>query len=119
MAVHIQNIEKTLERLPPQNIDAEMAVLGSMLLEEDAIGMAIEIIKEEHFYKDTHKKIFLALISLFDLNKAADLITLVDELKKRGQLEEVGGLSYLTSLTTIVPTAANICHYAKIVKEKA
>lgn len=109
----------SIERVPPQNIDAEMAVLGSMLLEDDAIAAAIELIGEEYFYKNAHKKIFSAMVSLFDSNKAADLVTLVDELKKRGQMEEVGGPAYLASLTNIVPTAANIRHYAKIVKEKA
>jgi len=113
------SIEKTFERIPPQNIEAEMAVLGSMLLEEDAIALAIELMDADYFYKDAHKKIFSALLGLFDLNKAADLLTLVDELKKRGQLEEVGGPAYLASLTTVVPTAANVRHYAKIVKEKA
>ncbi|OIO81527.1 MAG: replicative DNA helicase [Candidatus Omnitrophica bacterium CG12_big_fil_rev_8_21_14_0_65_43_15] len=109
----------TLERLPPQNIEAEMAVLGSMLLEEDAIAQAIEALDESYFYKEAHKKIFSALVTLFDKNKAADLVTLVDELKRRGQLDEAGGPAYLASLANVVPTAANIRHYAKIVKEKA
>jgi replicative DNA helicase len=115
----LQEKEKSLERVPPQNIDAEMAVLGSMLLEDEAVASAIEIIKSEHFYKDSHKKIFSALISLFDSNRSADLVTLVEELKKRGHLDEIGGPAYLASLTNVVPTAANINHYAKIVKEKA
>lgn len=115
----IERLESTLQRLPPQNVEAEMAVLGSMLLEEDAIAVAIEIMNEGHFYKGAHKKIFSAIVALFDSSKAADLVTLVDELKKRGQLEEVGGPAYLAGLTNIVPTAANIRHYAKIVKEKA
>jgi len=115
----INPIEKMLQRLPPQNIEAEMAVLGSMLLEEDAIAVAIEIIDEGSFYKESHKKIFSALISLFDTNKAADIVTLADELKKRGQIDEIGGPAYLMSLSNLVPTAANIRHYAKIVKEKA
>lgn len=114
-----ETIEKTLERMPPQNIDAEMAVLGSMLIEEDAIASAIELMDESYFYKDAHRKIFHGMVSLFDSNKAADLVTLVEELKKNGWLEAVGGPAYLTALTNIVPTAANINHYAKIVKEKA
>lgn len=114
-----ETIDKVLERVPPQNTEAEMAVLGSMLLEEDAIAVAIEIIDESYFYKESHKKIFAALVSLFDSNRAADLVTLVDELKKRSQLDEVGGPAYITSLANVVPTAANIRHYAKIVKEKA
>lgn len=116
---NMQSLEKALQRLPPQNIEAEMAVLGSMLLEEDAIAVAIEIIDETYFYKESHKKIFSALINLFDSNRAADLVTLVDELKKCSQIDDVGGPAYLSLLANVVPTAANIRHYAKIVKEKA
>ncbi|MEK7849602.1 MAG: replicative DNA helicase [Candidatus Omnitrophota bacterium] len=107
-----------LEKLPPQNIEAEMAVLGSMLIEEDAISLVLEILSEDNFYKDSHRKIFLSIVNLYDSRKAVDLITLVEKLKSDGVLEEVGGASYLTGLTNVVPTAANIVHYAKIVKEK-
>ena len=113
------SIDKMLERVPPQNIEAEMAVLGSMLIEETAIADAIETLERSYFYKEAHRKIFLSIINLFDANKPVDIVTLIDDLKKRGQLEEVGGPAYVTSLTTVVPTAANINHYAKIVKEKA
>ena len=116
---NINSVENSLQRVPPQNIEAEMAVLGSMLLEEDAIAQAIELLDEGYFYKDSHRKIFSALSRLFEVNKAADLVTLVDELKKRGQIDEVGGPAYLASLANVVPTAANIKHYAKIVKEKS
>ena len=109
----------SLEKLPPQNLDAEMAVLCSMMIEEEAISQAIELLKEDAFYKQAHRIIFNAIVSLYSNNKAVDLITLVDELKKRGELEEAGGINYLTSLTTFVPTAANISHYAKIVKDKS
>ena len=108
----------SLEKLPPQNIEAEMAVLGSMLIEEDAISLVLEILSEDDFYKDSHRKIFLGIVSLYDSRKAVDLITLVEKLRSDGVLEEVGGASYLTGLTNVVPTAANILHYAKIVKEK-
>lgn len=111
--------ETLLERLPPQNIEAEMAVLGSMLLEEEAIGASIELLKPEYFYKETHQKIYSSILELYNQNKAADLVTLQDELKKNGYLEDVGGASYLVTLANTVPTAANITHYAKIVKEKA
>ncbi|MFH0941258.1 MAG: replicative DNA helicase [Candidatus Omnitrophota bacterium] len=107
-----------LEKLPPQNIEAEMAVLGSMLIEEDAISLVLEILSEDNFYKDSHRKIFSSIVNLYDSRKAVDLITLVEKLKSDGALEEVGGASYLTGLTNVVPTAANIVHYAKIVKEK-
>jgi len=108
-----------LEKIPPQSLEAEIAVLGSMLIEEDAIPSVIELLKENSFYKNANKKIFSTIIKLYDKNKAVDLITLIDDLKKTGMLDEVGGPSYLTSLTTAVPTSANVVHYAKIVKEKS
>lgn len=111
--------KSTIERVPPQNIEAEMAVLGSMLVEEDAINQAIEIIDEQCFYKSVHKKIFSSIVKLSSKNKAVDLITLTEELKKTNELEDVGGVSYLTMLANAVPTAANVKHYARIVKEKS
>jgi len=107
-----------LDKIPPQNLEAEMAVLGSMLLDEEAVSVAIEKLDSGCFYKDTHRKIFQAISDLFNANKAIDLITLIDALKKDGTLEEVGGASYLTSLANAVPTAANINHYANIVRER-
>ncbi|MBU4140676.1 MAG: replicative DNA helicase [Candidatus Omnitrophica bacterium] len=109
----------SLEKVPPQNLEAEIAVLGSMLIEEEAIGQAVEIANASFFYRDAHKKIFQAIVDLYSSNKAVDLVTLTEELKRRGALEEVGGAAYLTELTAAVPTAANVAHYARIVKEKA
>ncbi|OIO39697.1 MAG: replicative DNA helicase [Candidatus Omnitrophica bacterium CG1_02_49_16] len=106
------------EKVPPQNVDAEISVLGSMLIEEDALAQAIEVLTPETFYKDAHKKIFQTLIDLFNENKPADLITLTDHLDRKGILDEIGGASYLAFLTTAVPTAANLVHYTKIVREK-
>jgi len=112
--------EKTfLERIPPQNNDAEMAVLGSMLIEEDAINQAIEVIDEDCFYKSAHREIFSSIANLSSKSKAVDLVTLTEELRKTNKLEEVGGVSYLTMLANAVPTAANIKHYARIIKEKS
>lgn len=108
-----------IERVPPQNLDAEMAVLGSMLIEEDAINEAVEIIDEDCFYKSAHRKIFTSILNLFSKNKAVDLITLTEELKKTNQLDSIGGASYLAMLANAVPTAANIKHYTRIVKEKS
>jgi len=108
----------TLEKLPPQNLEAEMAVLGSMLMDEDAISSATELLDQDSFYKDTHKKIFEAICNLYNANKAVDLITLTDELKRNQALEAIGGASFLTELVNSVPTAANINHYVSIVKEK-
>ena len=109
----------SIERLPPQNLDAEQAVLGSMLLEESAIAAAAEHLDEPVFYKDAHRKIFVALLALYKATTPVDLITVTDELKRRNQLEEVGGASYLATLTSVVPTAANAEHYCRIVKQKA
>ncbi|OGX19830.1 MAG: replicative DNA helicase [Omnitrophica WOR_2 bacterium RBG_13_44_8b] len=108
-----------LDKVPPQNLEAEMAVLGSMLLDEDSISVACESLDRESFYKDTHKKIFDCILGLYNANKAVDLITLTDELKRNATLEEVGGASFLTALANSVPTTANIGHYVSIVKEKS
>ncbi|MCX5694390.1 MAG: replicative DNA helicase [Candidatus Omnitrophica bacterium] len=110
--------DQILDKLPPQNLDAEMAVLGSMLLDEDAVSISTEKLDAACFYKDTHRKIFQAITDLYNANKAVDLITLTDALKKAGSLDEIGGASYLTSLANAVPTAANINYYAGIVREK-
>jgi replicative DNA helicase len=108
-----------LEKVPPQSRDAEMSVLGAMLFGEDALVRAIELLKPDYFYNQNHKHIFMAMLTLFDRNQPIDLVTISEELRKRNQLEEAGGVSYLTQLTTAVPTAAHIEHYAHIVKEKA
>ncbi|MFY9401965.1 MAG: replicative DNA helicase [Candidatus Omnitrophota bacterium] len=108
-----------IEKVPPQNIDAEMAVLGSMLLDEEAIATAVEKLDKSFFYKDSHQKIFQLISGLYAANKAVDLITLTDVLKKEGIIDEVGGASYLTGLVNAVPSAANIGHYVNIVKEKS
>jgi replicative DNA helicase len=111
--------EAALDKLPPQNLEAEMAVLGSMLIDEEAISVAFENLQAEFFYNDSHRKIFEAIAELYNANKAVDLITLTDELKRKGILEAIGGVSFLTTLANSVPTAANINHYVHIVKEKS
>ena len=118
--MEIRDIETiTQEKVVPQNLEAEMSVLGSMLIEEDAISRAVEILNDSHFYKQAHRKIFSAIINLYENDQAVDLITLTERLKKDGTLEEIGGASYLATLTNVVPTAANVAYYAGIVKEKA
>jgi replicative DNA helicase len=96
-----------------------MAVLGAMLIDDNAIGVAVESLDKNSFYKDTHRKIFEVLLVLYNHNKAVDLITFTDELKRIGALEEIGGVSFLTELANSVPSAANITHYVNIVKEKS
>lgn len=110
--------DKQIDRVPPQNEEAEMAVLGSMLLEENAISQAVELLDEKAFYKDAHKKIFSAIVDIYKENKPVDLITTTEQLKSRKVFDDIGGASYLASLTQAMPTAANISHYAKIVREK-
>src|SRR2546422_622206 len=105
-------------RIPPQNVDAEKAVLGAMMLSEDAIGVSIEHIDSFYFYETAHQKIYEAIKDLYASRKNVDLITLSDYLKNKALLDSIGGVSYLTQLADFVPTAANIQYYVDIVKEK-
>ena len=106
-------------RLPPQSIEAEMSVLGGILLENEAINQVIETLAPEDFYREPHRKIFKAMLELSELREPCDFITLTMILKKRGDLEVAGGGAYLATLVDYVPTAANIAYYCKIVKEKS
>ncbi len=106
-------------RVPPQAVDVEMAVLGAMMLDKGAIAKAIEILDETAFYKPAHQRIFAAMIALFEKSEPVDLITLVEELRRRGELDKIGGEYYLTELTTKVTTAANVEYHGHIVLEKA
>jgi len=117
--VELKTTVNLYEKLPPQNREAEMSVLGAMFFDEIALAKAIEVLTPDFFYDQRHQNIFSAMTTLFSRNHPVDLITVSEELKKRKQLEDLGGISYLTQLTTIVPTAANIEHYARIVKDKA
>lgn len=107
-----------LDRLPPQNLEAEQAVLGSMLLEEDAVVRATELLQPEVFYKESHRQLFEAIRTLYQKNTPVDLVTLTDILKNKNQLDSVGGADYLTGLVSSVPTAANVDYYCGIVREK-
>ncbi len=107
------------EMLPPHNLQAEMAVLGSILLEQETIYTIAEIIKAEDFYKDAHKKIYETLFMLNEEGKNIDLVTFVEALQLCGLLEEIGSMAYVTELYKAVPTAANAAYYAQIVKDKA
>ena len=111
--------ETQTHRLPPQNLEAEMSVLGGVLLENEALNRALEHLIAGDFYRESHRKIFNALIKLADKNEPADLVTLTALLKDRGELEDVGGSTYLATLVDYVPTAANISYYCKLVKEKS
>jgi len=110
---------QTEGRVPPQAVEIEMAVLGAMLLEKEAISKALEILDETSFYKPAHQEIFKAMVGLFEKNEAVDSITIVEELRRRGRLDEVGGPVYISELTMRVTSAANVEYHAKIVLEKA
>ena len=105
-------------RVPPQSLEAEMAVLGAIVQEKEALYRAMELLRPEHFYRPAHQQIFRACIDLFQRNEAADLITLSEELRRRKDLDAAGGEAYLTTLHDSVGTAANVAYHARIVKEK-
>ncbi|MBD3271622.1 MAG: replicative DNA helicase [Elusimicrobia bacterium] len=108
-----------MEKLPPQALEAEMAVLGSMMIQRDAIVNTIDQLKETSFYKEAHRKIYSAILHLYMQDRAVDLVTMTEELKRRKILTDVGGVGYLTELINMVSTTANVEHYAKIVRHKA
>ncbi len=108
-----------IDRIPPQNLEAEMALLGSVLVDREIMGIVSEIVRPDDFYAHVHESIFAALAHLYDRGEPLDKITVAEELKRRGELENVGGLPYLSSLMDTVQTAASAAYYAKIVREKA
>ncbi|MDM5209966.1 replicative DNA helicase [Peribacillus sp. RS7] len=112
-------IEQFQDRIPPQNIEAEQAVLGAIFLEPSSLTVTSEVLIPEDFYRSSHQKIFNVMLKLNDEGKAVDLITVTEELAATKNLEEVGGVSYLSELAGSVPTAANIEYYARIVEEKS
>lgn len=107
------------ERVPPQNLEAEQSVLGAMMIERDAIIRAMETLNRDDFYRDAHRQVFEAMVILFERSEAVDLVTISEELRSNNRLENAGGLTFLTSLANMVPTAANVEHYAQIVREKS
>ena len=111
--------EQYLGKVPPHSLEAEQSVLGAMLLDKDAIIKATELITSEDFYKEAHKEIFESMIDLYTKDEPVDLITLSEELKKRGTLEAIGGVIYLANLSEGVSTTANIRYYCEIVEEKS
>ncbi len=106
-------------RKPPQSIEAEQSILGGVLLDNSALDQVLDIVREEDFYRDAHRKIFATMVDMSGKDEAIDYLTLQERLTQRGQLEEVGGAGYISSLTDVIPTSANIIHYANIVRDKA
>ncbi|NLX86792.1 MAG: replicative DNA helicase [Clostridiales bacterium] len=110
---------QAIGKIPPHSIEAEQSVLGAMLLDREAIISASEHIKPEDFYRDSHREIYEAIMELFDRGEPVDLVTLTEQLRQRNTLEAVGGVAFLTDLSSSVPTTANVVHYAKIIHEKS
>ncbi len=106
-------------KIPPQNLEAEQSVLGSILIDKDAITKIADILNAEEFYKEGHRIIYNAMIELYSKKEPIDILSLASKLEEKKQLDNIGGRSYLASLTNSVPTSANIVHYAKIVRKKA
>ena len=106
-------------RIPPHSVEAEQSVLGSILLDKDAMISVSETLIPEDFYKEAHRVIYECMLKLYNNHSEIDLITLADELRDQGYLDDIGGIAYITSLSTIVPTTSNIKYYINIVKEKS
>ena len=106
-------------KVPPHDIEAEQAVIGSMLTDKEAVISAIEVLSEEDFYREDNKIIYSAILNLYNKGEAIDIITLKSELSSMGKLEAVGGLEYLAELPEKVPTTANVDKYINIVEEKS
>ncbi len=111
--------DPALHHLPPQSLEAEEAIISAILIDNNTLLEALEILSPEHFYRSAHQKIFAAIIELFSRNEPVDLVTLTNILRDRKQLEEIGGATYLANLVDTVPLAVNAQYYAKIVHDKA
>ena len=107
------------DKIPPHNNDAEMATLGALLLDSEALAIVLRYLRADDFYKLAHQKIFTAIVGLFNEGRGVDLLTLTDELRSEGSLESAGGTAYVSTLTSVVPTSANVEYYAKIVQENS
>lgn len=108
-----------LQKVPPQNIEAEQSILSAILIDNNTLPEVLETLSEKDFYREVHQKIFAAMVDLFERSEPADLITMTNILKEQGQLESVGGATYLSELVDTIPMATNAAHYAKIIHEKA
>jgi replicative DNA helicase len=108
-----------IDRVPPQNLEAEQSVIGAAMIEREAISKTAEFLRPEDFYREAHRLIFGAIINLFNKNEAVDMVTVVEALRKEDKLEAAGGIAYITSLANCVPTAANVLYHARIIEEKA
>lgn len=112
---HIET-QRTIDRLPPQNPEAEEAVLGSLLMDPEAVGKVASFLKPDDFYRERNGTIFGAMLAVYDRREPVDFTTVTDELTRQGRFDEAGGLAYLSHLVSVVPTAVHVEHYARIVE---
>ncbi len=115
----MKETESSIDKLPPQSVEAEQSVLGAILIDNSALMTALELIGADDFYRESHRRVFHAMTELFDKSEAIDIITMTDHLSRKNELELVGGGQYLASLAAMIPTAANIKYHSKIIREKA
>lgn len=111
--------ESLKDKIPPHNNEAEMATLGALLQDPEALGVVLKYLRADDFYKLAHQKVFKAILTLFNKGEAIDLLTLTEELRSQGELAAAGGAAYISSLTSVVPTSANVEYYAKMVQESS
>ncbi len=112
-------MEDLLGRVPPHNIEAEQSVLGAILIDGESIPVVTELLKPDDFYRQDHREIFEAVLDLFERDKPVDIISVKEQLGIRGTLDSVGGIEYLSNVVDMVPTTANVKHYARIIEEKS
>ncbi len=110
---------QTLERMPPQSLEAEVSLLGAMLLDNAVIDVIHQYLSKDSFYKTAHRELFQTIVELYDKNQAVDLVLLKDELERRGSLDKVGGRDYLLELEESVPAVANAEYYARLIRDNA
>ena len=115
----VKKDKQTMGKLPPQNLEAEQSLLGSLLIDKDAIIKVADIVGPEDFYSDKHRMIFESIIDLYGKREPIDLLTLANNLEEKEKLEDIGGRSYLVSLSNMVPTSSHVVNYAEIVQKKS
>jgi replicative DNA helicase len=116
MALERLDTQRAIDRLPPQNPDAEEAVLGSLLMDPEAVGKVAAFLKPDDFYRERNASIYAAMLAIYDRREPVDFMTVTDELTRQGRYEEMGGLAYLSHLVGVVPTAVHVEYYARIVE---
>ena len=110
---------RQIQNIQPHSIEAEQSVLGSMLLDNEAVAAALEELEGQDFYLEAHKEIFETILDIYDRGNPVDLVTVIEGLKQRGSLEAVGGSIYVSDLSVSVPSTANVGYYIKIIEEKS